>query len=221
MKLGNKIIVAAIASIALAVTAALIVQKHSIENQGIEMLRSSMHATLVEAESVRESVSQLGAGGAFDRKKLLEECRSLRRSPPVRPSTRPCRVVAAWEAAGRAAESKVTASISASPDQARNSKNLPTPMSSHSSTRSRRKASKEYFKADRFINTIVLARPVTLTQDCMACHGDPATSPTKDGKDIVGFAMENWKVGEVHGTFILKTDFSRIDASVSKGMATA
>jgi hypothetical protein len=73
MKLGNKIIAAAICSIALAVGAALIIQKRSIEQQGIEMLRGSMHAMLIEAESVRESISQLGAGGAFDRPKLLDD----------------------------------------------------------------------------------------------------------------------------------------------------
>ena len=55
----------------------------------------------------------------------------------------------------------------------------------------------------------------------MSCHGDPATSPTKDGKDIVGFPMENWKVGDVHGTFMLKTDFTRIDASVAQSMKTS
>ena len=219
MKLGNKIIVAAVASIALAVTAALIVQKRSIENQGIEMLRSAMHATLVEAESVRESVSQLGAGGAFDRKKLLEEYKA---SGDLRGSTlyKTIPVVAAWEAAGRAAKEDGF-DFRIAKNQARNSKNLPTPDEVPIVNALEKDGLKEYFKADRATNTIILARPVVLTQDCMACHGDPANSPTKDGKDMVGFAMENWKVGDVRGTFILKTDFARIDASVAKSMTTS
>ena len=219
MKLGNKIIAAAVGSIALAVTAALIIQKRSIENQGIEMLRSSMHATLIEAESVRESISQLGAGGAFDRPKLLEE---YKKSGDLRSSTlyKTIPVVAAWEAAGRAAKEDGF-DFRIAKNQARNSKNLPTPEEVPIVNALEKEGLAEYFKADRATNTIILARPVVLTQDCMACHGDPATSPTKDGKDIVGFTMENWKVGDVRGTFILKTDFSRIDASVAKSMTTS
>jgi methyl-accepting chemotaxis protein len=219
MKLGNKIIAAAVGSIALAVTAALIIQKRSIENQGIDLLRHSMHATLVEAESVRESISTLGAGGAFDRKKLLEE---YKKSGDLRNSTlyKTIPVVAAWEAAGRAAKEDGF-DFRIAKNQARNSKNLPTPDEVPIVNALEKEGLAEYFKADRATNTIILARPVVLTQDCLTCHGDPATSPTKDGKDIVGFTMENWKVGDVRGTFILKTDFSRIDASVAKSMTTS
>ena len=37
------------------------------------------------------------------------------------------------------------------------------------------------------------------------CHGDPATSATGDGKDAFGFPMENWKVGDIHGAFEVRT----------------
>jgi methyl-accepting chemotaxis protein len=168
---------------------------------------------------VRQSISQLGASGAFDRAKLLEE---YRRSGDLRNSTlyKTIPVVAAWEAAGKAAKEDGF-DFRVAKHQARNPKNLPTPAEEEILKFFDQPGSEEYFLADRKNNTIVLARPVKLTQDCMACHGDPANSPTKDGKDIVGFTMENWKVGEVHGTFILKTDYSRIDTSVSKGMTTS
>jgi methyl-accepting chemotaxis protein len=39
-------------------------------------------------------------------------------------------------------------------------------------------------------------QPITLSQDCMLCHGDPAGSA-----DPVGGVKEGWKVGEVHGAF--------------------
>ena len=219
MKLGNKIIAAAIASLAVAVTTALIVQKRSIETQGVNMLQRAMHATLVEAESVRASISQLGAQGAFDRPKLLEE---FRRTGDLRGSTlyRTIPVVAAWEAAGKAAQEDGFG-FRVAKHQARNPKNLPTPEELPILAALEKDGVAEYFKADRSTNTIVLARPVKLTQDCMACHGDPATSPSKDGKDILGFAMENWKAGEVHGAFVLKTDFARIDAEVNQAMTTS
>ena len=33
--------------------------------------------------------------------------------------------------------------------------------------------------------------------------------------------MENWKAGEVHGAFVLKTDFKRVDQTVLTGMTHA
>jgi methyl-accepting chemotaxis protein len=33
--------------------------------------------------------------------------------------------------------------------------------------------------------------PVRLQASCLSCHGDPANSPTGDGKDVLGFPMEN------------------------------
>ncbi|TWI77209.1 methyl-accepting chemotaxis protein [Desulfobotulus alkaliphilus] len=39
-------------------------------------------------------------------------------------------------------------------------------------------------------------KAITLTQECMACHGDP-----KGTRDPVGGIREGWKVGEVHGAF--------------------
>lgn len=48
-------------------------------------------------------------------------------------------------------------------------------------------------------------RPVYLTEDCLICHGDPARSyelwGNREGKDLTGGPMENWKAGEIHGAF--------------------
>jgi len=48
-------------------------------------------------------------------------------------------------------------------------------------------------------------RPIVLTEECLACHGDPATSAehwgNSDGLDPTGARMEGWKAGEVHGAF--------------------
>ena len=138
MKLGNKIIAAAICSLALAVGAALIIQKQSIEHQGIEMLRSSMHAMLVEAESVRESISQLGSDGAFDRKKLIED---YQKSGDLRGSTlyKTVPVVAAWEAAGRAAKEEGL-DFRIAKNQARSPKISRPPKKFPSSTPSKKRA---------------------------------------------------------------------------------
>lgn len=218
MSIGPKILLAALASVFLAVVLGLLVQRNQMEKQGVTLLRDTMHATLVEAENVRQSVSTLGTSGAFDRTKLLAEFRA---SGDLRGSTlyRTIPVVAAWNAAGKAAaENGFTFRVAK--NQARNPKNLPTGDEAPILAVLEKGTLPEYFVADRKSDTIVLARPVKLTADCLTCHGDPANSPTHDGKDILGIGMENWKEGEVHGAFILKTNFAAVDASARRAMTS-
>ncbi len=218
LSLSTKIVLAAFTAIFATVCAALFVQKQELEDQGIRLLQDTMHSTLVEAENVRSSVSDLGESGAFNLEKLLAEYKAsgdLRGSALY--NTIP--VVAAWKAAGKAAED-LGFEFRVPKHSARNPKNQPRPEEVEILKTLENGTVPELFKADRATNTILMARPVKLTQDCLTCHGDPANSPTKDGKDIVGFQMENWKAGEVHGAFILKTDFTRVDASVRHGMLT-
>ncbi len=41
--------------------------------------------------------------------------------------------------------------------------------------------------------------PLKIEKACLQCHGDPATSPTGDGKDITGRQMENYQIGDIRG----------------------
>jgi methyl-accepting chemotaxis protein len=52
---------------------------------------------------------------------------------------------------------------------------------------------------------VIVYRPVRLlaNQGCLLCHGAPETSPWKNGKDVLGFPMENWKDGKLHGVFAI------------------
>ncbi|MFQ5861906.1 MAG: DUF3365 domain-containing protein [Candidatus Brocadiales bacterium] len=45
--------------------------------------------------------------------------------------------------------------------------------------------------------------PLYIEHRCLKCHGDPARSPTGDGKDATGFEMENYKLGELRGAISL------------------
>ena len=72
MKIGTKIIIAVLTAIALSVGAALLVQSQVIHHQGVDMAVAQMRTTVMEAESVRATISALGQNGAFDRKKLLD-----------------------------------------------------------------------------------------------------------------------------------------------------
>lgn len=61
---------------------------------------------------------------------------------------------------------------------------------------------------------ISVFHPVRLTEErgCFKCHGDPATSVWSNGRDVLGYKMENWKDGKLHGVFEIKTDLNKLAA---------
>ncbi len=216
MKLGTKIVLASTVAILLTVASALFVQRSIIQKQGVDMTLETMRAAVVEAENVRESISKLGEGGAFDRAKLLAEYKA---SGDLRGSTlyRTIPVVAAWEAVAKAAK-QAGFEFRVPKNSARNPQNNPTPDEADILRQLETGTLAEYIRVNRDTNEIVYARPIKLTQDCLTCHGDPAKSASGDGKDFLGFRMENWKAGEVHGAFVLKTNFAHVDEVVRAGM---
>jgi methyl-accepting chemotaxis protein len=216
MQIGTKIIGAAVLAIAISVSVTLIVQKFVIHRQGVDLTIETMRAAIVEAENVRESISALGQRGAFDRKKLFAEYQA---SGDLRNSTlyRTIPVVAAWDAIEKAA-AESGFEFRVPKNQARNPKNNPTPDEAAILKQLEAGDVPEYIRVDEAANVLVFARPIKLSQDCLACHGDPVNSPTHDGKDLLGFPMENWKTGEVHGAFVLKTSLDHVNAVGWQGM---
>ncbi|HLP78400.1 MAG TPA: methyl-accepting chemotaxis protein [Candidatus Paceibacterota bacterium] len=216
MKLGTKIIIAALGAVILSVAVGLLVQRHVIRTQGIELTRNTMRSVVLEAENVRESISALNKENAFDKPALINE---YKKSGDLRNSTiyNTIPVVAAWKAIEEAAQ-KEGYEFRIPKQQARNPKNNPTPDELEILQQFEDGKTEEYFKLDSKRNEIVYARAIVLTSDCLACHGDPKHSPTGDGKDLVGFQMEDWKTGEVHGAFVLKSSMDRIDAVVRASM---
>lgn len=84
----------------------------------------------------------------------------------------------------------------------------------------------EFWEIDPATNAVRYFRPVRLTEECMRCHGDPATSQrlwgNSEGKDITGAKMEGWKTGEVHGAFEIMMDMAPVDALArQKGLIIA
>lgn len=218
MKLGTKLILAAVVSISVTVATGLLIQRKVIRDQGIELTRNTMRAAVLAAENVRQSVSTMNQRKAFDQVAMLAELKS---GTPLRSSTlyRTIPVVAAWEAIQDVSKAEGF-EFRVPKRQARNPANNPTPEEEAILKYLESGTQEEYFQVDAGRNEIVFARPIALTADCLACHGDPANSPTRDGKDAVGFQMEGWKVGDIHGAFVLKARLDRVDAVVQAGMGT-
>ncbi|MEO0335105.1 MAG: methyl-accepting chemotaxis protein, partial [Pseudomonadota bacterium] len=59
---------------------------------------------------------------------------------------------------------------------------------------------------------VTVYRPVRLksANGCLSCHGNPAKSPWGNGKDILGYQMENWKDGKLHGVFAIRSHVDQV-----------
>jgi methyl-accepting chemotaxis protein len=80
----------------------------------------------------------------------------------------------------------------------------------------------EYSMVDEERQQVRYFRPVRLEQQCLLCHGDPATSErlwgNKDGVDVLGYPMENKKVGDLHGAFEIITSLEESNAAIKKSI---
>lgn len=216
VKITTKITLGALSVVTISVALGLVVQRKVIRSQGIDLMRDTMRVAVLQAESTRESISTLNRRNAFDLPSLLAEYKktgdlhnsALYKTVPV---------VAAWTAIEETA-AKENFEFRVPKNQARNPKNQPTPEEHAILELLERGDLTEYFKVDEANNAIIFARPIVLSGDCLTCHGDPKRSPTGDGKDMLGFPMENWKAGEVHGAFVLRSKLDRVDATVRAGM---
>lgn len=185
-------------------------------------LHEKMRSMLVQAESTTDSMSALVQGQAFDYERLTAELEAKGRSnyrDTIFYQTVP--VVASWTAIRKSIEgSAITFRIVR--ENPRNPDNAPA------NAFERRILEKvqapgvgSWFVVDREVGLVAYARPVKMSESCMFCHGDPMTSRTRDGKDVLGFKMEGWKPGELRGAYVLTAPLSLVDEPLWTGMAKA
>ena len=215
MKVGNKIILLVLAGILLVSIVSVLVQRSVIRNQGITSSSEAMSSVLISAEGTRNYMAQVMKDESYDMVKLQEE---LKRNSDYRTTAffRTIPIIAAMNSAKEVAnENNLLFRVVR--DNPRNPENAPNDREKKILSYLAQ-GNKEYFAEDKENNQLVYARPIFMSQDCLQCHGNPANSPTKDGKDILGFQMEDWKVGDLRGAFILSAPMGPIESLVSSSL---
>ncbi len=71
---------------------------------------------------------------------------------------------------------------------------------------------------DEEAGEFIFAREIKAEQGCMICHGNPSTNPLGDDKDVFGFALEGWRVGDQVGILTLTAPLSELEKAQSSGM---
>ena len=208
-----------IAAVLISTAVGLLVERSIMRQQGIDMIRDTMATAISGAENTRAAVAEMRHQHMFDEAGLkagaagVSDYRTtaLYRTVPV---------VAAWETLRNMAD-KQGYTFRIPTHHPRNIANTPDADEDRILSIMERDNLADYFEVNSKTNEVVYARPVVLSADCMLCHGDPASSATHDGKDILGMRMEDWKPGDRHGAFLLRGKLDKVDASVAHGMMLA
>ncbi len=179
------------------------------------------------ADEAKNHVSKLWADDDMRVEELVEEVTEMMNQGKDYRDSRIFQtipVVAGWRSAQEAAEREGLGFEIISYD-ARNPKHDPASDNEHGKFRGEmltKLKSQVKKNGDPFVsgineknNSLHYMRAIKLDESCLMCHGDPNTSPNGDGTDILGFEMENWEVGRMHGAFEVIMPLDPIQAQVA------
>ena len=190
------------------------------KQQAIGQEVDKARSIVLMAESTREEMGRKWQEGIFTTDRLAQWAKEGKIANVL--SAVP--VVTAWRAA-EAKETEAHYKFKVPKFQPRNPKNEPDAVEARVLKAFESSGATEYFEIDQSANAVRYFRPVRLTTECLACHGDPATSKAlwgnDTGHDPTGGPMENWKVGDVHGAFEVVQSLEGTDALIASNVRRA
>jgi methyl-accepting chemotaxis protein len=212
MKLETRIMWAAAGAVALATLSSIGIVYHLSKNARVDSLHGQMSSIISQSEFVASAMDDMHESHVFDMAGLLKTAvaKSKATGQPIRDIYRSSDlyktvpIVAAWNSVrSAAAKNNYSFTVPSAPGiPARNPQNTNGAEFAAAFTAFAH-GEPEYFFQDRAHDKLILARPVRLNDSCLGCHGDPALSATGDGRDVLGFPMENMKAGDIKGAFVL------------------
>jgi len=220
ISLRTKLLVLVIVPTLLCTIVAVVISSISIHDDGIEALTNKSTAILSRLEATREYIGEQGMLG-YSVDVALKNAKGTEISENDRGKIMKQVPIFASMRVGEKYSSKDNYEFRVVSVNARNSKN-------EAETKER-----EFIHAfesgdlsgteiweNETENKLWVVRPIYLSssQGCLVCHGDPNTSPWKNGKDILGYDMENWEDGTFKGLFIIKSDLRPIQESATSSV---
>ena len=181
------------------------------------------------ADEAKANASRQITDGSIDKKTLSTELAEAMANGDGYKGTRfynAIPIVVGWTTAQKAAE-REGMSFRVSAFEARNPDNEPEPGSFRHQlltelTNQVKSGGPEWIaKTNNETNTFSYMRSIRLDESCMSCHGKPAKydiadeSGNIDGIDPVGFEMEGWEPGYMHGAYELEMPLEEVDAQVA------
>jgi len=196
-------------------------QKQNLIDRKIESSRQ----LLLVSESVRDSAIQKWAIGLYSPESLMQQIQGKSNAETKQLIMATIPTANAWDAIENKAK-EGGYRFKAPAMNPRNPRNLPDDIEKRAiSYFSNNPSASEFTFIDEEKQEIRYLRPVKLVKQCEVCHGDPKESATlwnnDQGKDLLGYSMENYKAGDLHGAFEIITPFDVALAGYKKEMAYA
>lgn len=196
----------------------------------IDTYKAKAQAICYTTESVREEMDKKWENNVFTNEQARKyadiikdpNVSDLERNEAKKKLLQMIPVVTAWESAMAKAE-QGNYEFKVPKFEPRNPDNTPDEVEAMVLKKMEKEKLDEYTYIDG--DQVRYFRSIKLTDSCMMCHGDPATSEelwgNTNGTDPTGAKMENWKVGQRTGAFeviqSLKPAQAEIRASMTKG----
>lgn len=220
-KIGTKVMAVVIIPTAISILVALYVAAVNIQREGKEGLVSKSEAILNRMKHVRTYVANQGSlPGAIqkakekhpDGKLPLETKERIKKQVPI---------IASWEIGEKGADAD-NYSFRISSLSPRNEKHQATAFERKFIEEFKETGKKQIIYTDDENDRLLIMSPVYLNkaEGCLTCHGKPETSPFGNGKDILGYDMENMKDGDMKGMFTISSDLKPLNAKTQKAVLT-
>ncbi len=212
LKFRGKLILIIVIPLLISTITAVTVSSKKLREQGLQTLERKTKAILTRMEAIRTYVAT-----QFDLDKEINEIKNEHPDGNLTDKEKKnvlkmVPIFASMEVGAMNSE-KDSYSFRVASHRARNPRNLATAEEENFINQFEENTSLEDISyVNKETNELWVIRPVRLSEKdgCLTCHGKPSTSPWGNGKDIMGYEMEDYKDGDVEGIFILK---SSLDAN--------
>jgi methyl-accepting chemotaxis protein len=199
--------------------------EHDVE----EAMMAKAASFTAAADEAKALQSQSIRHGAVDMKGLLADAKAQVAAGKSYKETKfftAIPVVFGWTAASQAAK-REGLEFHVPAFQARNKENEPAAGSFRAKLLQKltedfkAKGTESLGEIDEETDTLHYMRAIKLDASCMMCHGDPEKLSVVDengnrtGKDELGFTMENWKEGDMHGAYEVAMPLAPMYAQVA------
>lgn len=213
MSFRIKIIFGIVLTMILGVIISVTVATNRIQKIGFEGLEDKSRAILSRAEAVRDFVGKQG-GFKLAMEKAIQEYPDGKLPDSVKKEiVNHVPVFAAMKVAAQDSD-KENYKFRVFSDEPRNPDNLATQSEMEIFRKFEADANLKELTVDDSQGHLTIYRPTRVysKNGCMTCHGDPSTSPFKNGKDILGYKMENWSDGKLHAVMAIMSDTANVKA---------
>jgi len=220
ISLQTKITLAGIAILTALLAALAYPYARQIRSVAVDEYVEKARAIDLSAEAAREEMEKKWAAGLF----TVAQLRAWAAAGEQEKVLSAVPVVTAWRTAQTHAE-EGGFTFRTPKFSPRRATNVPDALEARALTKMKQEGLDEYWEIDPQQNAVRYFRPIHLSETCMNCHGEPATSAAlwgnAKGVDPTGGPMEGWKVGEIHGAFEVIQSLAPLDARLAATLRKA